>query len=266
VISKPRPSATVCVLYQGDAELEVLMVRRGRDARFMAGAWVFPGGAVDPEDHDPANLALLDGAVPGSDLGSWVAAAFREVVEETGVWLTDPAVVEPLNGASVYEKARRDGRRFPAGRVAYFANWVTPTMVPVRFDARFFMVAIAERVVPQPDEREVEAARFISPAEALRRAGTGEWLVPFPTRRTLHELDGIASVDEAIGEWRQRVVVSIRPRLRVSDDGALEVVMPGDPGFDDLDDAEPEPEVLAQAARVAAQGGTPVAEVAGDEH
>ncbi|MGA9596506.1 MAG: NUDIX domain-containing protein [Acidimicrobiia bacterium] len=263
--SEPRPSATACVLHQTAAGIEVLMVRRSSSARFMAGAWVFPGGAVDPEDHDPENLALLDGFPVGSENGPWLAAAFREVVEETGIWLTRPPRVEPLNDIGVFATAHRQGRAFAADAAVYFANWVTPSMVPVRFDARFFIVAIEDRVVPHPDGLEIDAAEYVAPTEALRRAAAGEWLVPFPTQRTLHDLAGFRSVPAALEEWRHRPVVRVQPRLRVGDGGALEVVMPGEPGFDELEDAGPDPEALAQAARVAAGNGSPVVEVARGE-
>lgn len=264
-MTHPRPSATVCVLHQGDEDFEVLMVRRSESARFMAGAWVFPGGVVDPEDHEPGNIAMIDDPPPDPEIGPWLAAAFREVVEETGIWLVDPPLVEQLDDTSVFDIARREQRRFNGGRAAYFANWVTPTMVPVRFDARFFIVAVDDSISPQPDGREVDRAEFVSPSEALRRSASGEWLVPFPTQRTLHQLESSPSVDAAIVEWRNRTVERIQPRLRVCDDGALEVVMPGDPGFDELEDAEPDPDALARAAKAAAHSGSPVAEVAGDE-
>ena len=72
--TEPRQAATVIVL-RGDAErLEVLLVRRNPEARFMGGAWVFPGGAVDGgEDHRTAGV--------------------REVAEEAGVTLTDPSAL-----------------------------------------------------------------------------------------------------------------------------------------------------------------------------
>ncbi|MCP4306020.1 MAG: MBL fold metallo-hydrolase [bacterium] len=249
------------MLHQGESGFEVLMVRRSSTARFMAGAWAFPGGVVDPEDHEDAALQSLAGTFE-PELGPWLAAAFREVVEETGVWLTDPVHVEPLGKRVVFDVALAESRRFAVARSAYFANWITPTMVPVRFDARFFIVGVDHKVVPIPDEREVDAAEFVSPHEALRRAEAGNWLVPFPTQRTLHQLAKFASVDAALGEWQNRTVVSVQPRMRVADDGSLEVVMPGDPGFDDLEDVAPDPAALADAARAAAKKGHPVAEVA----
>jgi 8-oxo-dGTP pyrophosphatase MutT (NUDIX family) len=229
----------------------------------MAGAWVFPGGAVDPEDHDSDSLAMIHG-LARPELGPWLAAAFREVVEETGVWLTTPPFVAAPDESGVFAIARSRGLRFDGGRTAYFANWITPTMSPVRFDARFFIAAIDEKVLPEPDEREIVAAEFVVPTEALRRADSGEWLVPFPTQRTLHQLAEFPSVVAALDEWQHRIVVAVRPRMRVAADGSLDVVMPDDEGFDDLDDVDPDLEVLARAARVAAAKGRPVAEVADD--
>ncbi|MCP3975997.1 MAG: NUDIX hydrolase [bacterium] len=262
--SEPRPSATVCVLHQGATSFEVLMVRRSSTARFMAGAWVFPGGVVDPEDHSGEALDSISGLAPGAEIGPWLAAAFREVAEETGIWLTDPVIVEAVV-APVYSVARKHGRIFPAARAAYFANWITPTMVPVRFDARFFLVAIDRLVTPQPDEAEIDDAEFVSPSEVLRRADAGEWLVPFPTQRTLRQIAEFSTVDAAIDEWQHKEVVPVQPRMRVAADGSLEVVMPTDPGFAELDDAEPNPEVLARAAKAAAERGRPIAEVASDD-
>jgi hypothetical protein len=89
--------------------------------------------------------------------------------------------------------------------------------------------------------------------------------VPFPTLRVLDQLRGISNVEAAITDWGQRQVERIEPRLRVREDGVLEAVMPGDPGFDDLADAEPDPGALAAAARAAVGHGRRVAEVAGDE-
>lgn len=238
------------------------MVRRSSSARFMAGAWVFPGGVVDAADHEEEALATIAGLPPDADIAPWMAAAFREVVEETGVWLVDPPLVELPGADSVFSLARQRSRRFTAARAAYFANWITPTMVPVRFDARFFIVGIDERVVPQPDGQEIDAAEFVTPVEAMQRAEAGEWLVPFPTQRTLTQLQQFRSVDGAIDEWQHREVVAIQPRMRIGADGALAVVMPDDPGFNDLEDVEPDPDVLERAARAAAEQGRPIAEVA----
>ncbi len=258
----PRPSATMCVLHQG-VEIEVLMVRRSSTARFMAHAWVFPGGIVDPEDYSTDSLACIDD-LAHPELGPWLGAAFREVAEETGIWLTDEPFASLPGTAGVFATARAEGLRFPASRTAYFANWITPTMIPVRFDARFFIAEMDTKLAPIPDQHEIDGAEFVSPSEALRRAESGEWLVPFPTQRTLHELATFPSVAAALDECQHKEVVPIRPRMRVADDGSLDVVMPDDPGFDDLVDSGPDPAALAKAARAAADKGRPIAEVASE--
>src|SRR5580658_7668014 len=86
--SVPRLAATVILLRGGAEQLEVLMVRRNPQARFMGGAWVFPGGGVDAADgHGEPGLK---------------AAALRELTEETGIEL--PADAE----------------------LVAFARWITP--------------------------------------------------------------------------------------------------------------------------------------------
>ena len=262
VSGEPRPSSSLCVLYQGVNDIEVLMVRRAPSARFMAGSWVFPGGVVDPGDHSAAAIACIEGSTD-HELGPWLAAGVREVVEETGVWLSDPPFVARVEG-DVFVRARGRGLKFTGRRMAYFANWITPTMVPVRFDARFFIAAIPEKVVPEPDEREIDAARFVVPRDALEKARAVEWLVPFPTQRILEQLARFSSVEAALDEWRNKRVVAVQPRMRVLPDGALEVVMPGESGFDELGDVAPNPDALRRAAQAAAQRGRPIVEISDD--
>jgi 8-oxo-dGTP pyrophosphatase MutT (NUDIX family) len=249
-------------LVDGERGVEVLMVRRGDTARFMGGAWVFPGGSVDPADREPASRRLLDGD-PG-DLAPWLVAGFREVAEETGVWLFDPPLVRAVDATSFRREAGRLGGRFAVGRAAYFANWITPTMVPVRFDARFFAVSISRVVTPVPDGREVDAAEFVAPSAALQRAGSGRWTVPFPTQRILEQLAGVSDLAAALAGWRAGPVEPIQPRLRIGVGDVLEVVLPGQPGFEQLEDAPPDPAALARAAHAAAAAGRPIPEVADD--
>jgi 8-oxo-dGTP pyrophosphatase MutT (NUDIX family) len=72
--TEPRQAASVIVLRGGSETLELLLLRRNPEARFMGGVWVFPGGAVDPgEDHREA--------------------ALREVREEAGLALPAAALV-----------------------------------------------------------------------------------------------------------------------------------------------------------------------------
>lgn len=215
------------------------MVRRSAASRFMPGAWVFPGGTVDPADHDPVVGAAISGAQDPSLL-PWLAAGFREVVEETAIWLTRPPTSSATDRSDVFATATERGLSFPADRTAYFANWITPSVLPVRFDARFFLVAMDRAMEPLPDGEEIDAAEFVGPHEALRRAAAGEWSVPFPTQRVLEQLESFESVAQAIEELRRGDVLPVQPRVRLNHAGSIEVVMPGDPGFDDLADDPPD--------------------------
>src|SRR5437879_12851711 len=102
--TKPRQAATVILLRGGAQALEVLLVRRTPQARFMGGVWVFPGGAVDggEGDGDEAHRA----------------AAVRELREEAAIDLGDP-------GARVK-----------------FSRWITPAQVQIRFDTHFFAAGL----------------------------------------------------------------------------------------------------------------------------
>ncbi len=150
----PRPAATVMLLRGGARELEVLLVQRTPAARFMGGAWVFPGGAVEPGEGD-GQAALR-------------AAAVRELGEEAGVQL-------------------------PAGtELVPFARWITPARVKIRFDTWFYLAAAPAGVHPEPDGREIVQARWYAPAAALEAGRQNEILLVFPTIRQLEQLAGFA--------------------------------------------------------------------------
>jgi 8-oxo-dGTP pyrophosphatase MutT (NUDIX family) len=256
----PRPASTICVFRDGAEGAEVLMVQRGETARFMGGAWVFPGGTVDELDRGPAAAEVCSGSVD-EEMRPWMAAAVRELVEETQVWLTDPPVtrhdLEPfLKDAEVYAYASERRRRFDLDRLGYFANWITPTVVPMRFDTRFFAAAVSPATEANPDPSELNRAEWVRPEDALARSVDGSWVVPFPTAKTLETFVGVASaaaVMDHVGSLG--AVPPVQPRMRVGEDGLLEVVMPGEAGFDDLGDEGPDHVELERAARASAAEG-----------
>jgi 8-oxo-dGTP pyrophosphatase MutT (NUDIX family) len=183
--TQPRQAATVIVLRGGAEVLEVLLVRRNPDARFMGGAWVFPGGAVDPdEDHR--------------------VAAVREVAEEAGITLPDPAALH------------------------LFSRWITPAQVKIRFDTLFFLVAAPEGAEPRPDGGETVDVRWYEPQAAL---DAGIQLV-FPTIKTLEALAGFGSADELLAWAEGREVEPIEPVVVIEGEVAR-VVLPGEPGYRD---------------------------------
>jgi 8-oxo-dGTP pyrophosphatase MutT (NUDIX family) len=208
------------------------MVRRVRSAAFMGDAYVFPGGALD--DCDRGTLAARAVRWHGDpEELPWRAAALRELAEEAGVFLTDPPGVRVEGrGADLYRALVEAGAVLDADGLAYFSNWVTPRGAPRRFDARFYAAAVAPGTGAGADRTEVTEACWVEPAEALRRAGGGEWRVEFPTRKHLEALashaDAAAVLAAAPGAGK---VARVEPRLAFEDDGRWRVLLPGEPGY-----------------------------------
>jgi 8-oxo-dGTP pyrophosphatase MutT (NUDIX family) len=189
----PRPAATVILLRGGDRALEVLLVRRNPEARFMGGAWVFPGGAVDRDEGD-GQRALR-------------AAARRELQEEAGITLGDPATLVP------------------------FSRWITPAQVKIRFDTWFFLAPAPPDAEPTPDGSEVVEARWLTPADALAAASAGELFMVFPTIKHMEQLTAFDSADALLDHARGRDVRPVQPRVIVSGETAR-IVLPGEPGYE----------------------------------
>jgi 8-oxo-dGTP pyrophosphatase MutT (NUDIX family) len=190
----PRPAATVILLRGGADGLEVLLVQRNPDARFMGGAWVFPGGAVDRNE--------------GEGDGALRAAALRELEEEAGIALTDPTAL------------------------VLFSRWITPAQVKTRFDTWFFLAPLPDGATPVVDGQEVVDLRWYRPAAALEACRQGDLLLVFPTIKHLEQLAGFGSADELLDHARGQEIRPVQPRVLVSGETAR-VVLPGEPGYAD---------------------------------
>lgn len=234
-----RPAATICVLRDGAEGVEVVMCRRTPGARFMGGSWVFPGGAVDEIDSGSlAGEAVFARDDDDADDVPFRAAALRELVEETGIWLTVDGATTSLPRTTVDEDIYRAvldaDTRFDAAGLGYFANWVTPAVLPIRFDTRFYAGRVTEPGVdPEPDGTELDRAEWVTPQRALELAQAGEWLVPFPTRKTLEVLGRFETVDELMDHAAAVAVTRVEPKLRPGPEG-VSIVLPDEPGFEEL--------------------------------
>lgn len=228
------------------------MGRRSASAKFMANAWVFPGGRVDAADRDRAASFVVGDNDPAQL--PWIVTALREMVEEAGIWLTDPPRVEALGDRDVFATLEANGEAFVV-EARYFANWVTPADMPIRYDARFYAAVVGDRLDPIPDRNEIDDARWVRPKDAILHAARREWLIPFPTHVTLEQLARSGTAAGFMEHTAGLDIDTIQPRIRVEADGSLQVVMPGEPGFDELPEATGDLEKLAAAARRAK--GTP---------
>jgi 8-oxo-dGTP pyrophosphatase MutT (NUDIX family) len=184
----------VIVLRGGADALEVLLVQRNPAARFMGGAWVFPGGAVDRRE--------------GSGDAALRAAAIREVREEAGIELPGPDALH------------------------LFSRWITPAEVKTRFDTWFFLAQLPSGATPRVDGSEVVDARWYSAADALKAGRRGELLLVFPTIKHLEQISSFESVEALLEHARGKDVRPVQPRVLVSGETAR-IVLPGEPGYRD---------------------------------
>jgi 8-oxo-dGTP pyrophosphatase MutT (NUDIX family) len=191
--TKPRQAATVIVLRGRSESLEVLLIKRNPESRFMGGAWVFPGGAVDADE--------------GAGDASHRAAAVREAQEEVGLTLPDPAAL------------------------VKFSRWITPEELTIRFDTHFFLAPAPEGQEPEIDGSECVDFGWFTPRGALEAHQGEEILLVFPTIKHLEQLDGFDSADHAL-EWAaSREVVPVQPRV-IRGGETARIVLPGEPGYD----------------------------------
>lgn len=249
-----RDAATVIVVRQGSSGLQVCMLQRNLKSDFVGGAYVFPGGAVDPEDSDPRYRELLTTAAvrdegPGGDDLAFRVAAARESFEEAGILFARRASGEtvPLSDPELRARFRRHREDVDAGRrqlaeicleeelrldlaaMSYMSRWVTPRGAPRRYDTRFFVARAPVGQDALHDDREVIDTVWISPGEALDDARSGRRTMIFPTVRTMALLNRFSEVAELFDHLATiDTVPTIEPVMTVVGD-RLELELPGDP-------------------------------------
>jgi 8-oxo-dGTP pyrophosphatase MutT (NUDIX family) len=180
----------VILLRTAERALEVLLVKRNPQSRFMGGAWVFPGGAVD--------------AAEGEGETALRAAALRELEEEAGITLGSPT------------------------ELVSFSRWITPAEIKIRFDTWFFLALAPAQATPRIDGSEVVDWCWCQPRSAVESARRGELFLVFPTVKTLEQLSSFVSAQQLLAHARGRAVAPIQPRVVGAGDDAR-IVLPGDP-------------------------------------
>jgi len=215
----PVPAATVVLVRPGRNGPEVLLTRRPASMAFAADMHVFPGGRVDRADADPS-LAARSVLTPadvaralGGDLHPDLAmatcvAAIRELFEEAGVLLAEvdsPASRAAIGAArsalvggdaSFVTVAAELGLRLRTDLLVPLSHWVTPPIMPRRFDARFFAAELPTRARVSFEGDEVADHAWLTPATALRSMSAGEIGMWVPTSATLQQLEYVGSIDE----------------------------------------------------------------------
>ncbi|MGC5009513.1 NUDIX hydrolase [Streptosporangium sp. DT93] len=250
-----RDAATVVVLREDEdaGGVEVYLLRRKASMAFAAGAYVFPGGSVDPRDTDHA--IAWSGPSPedwgeifradGRTARGLVCAAVRETFEESGVLLAGPSaesVVADTTGEdweadrlaligkslSFAEFLDRRALVLRSDLLRPWAHWITPEVETRRFDTRFFVAALPPGQRTRDVGGEADQVAWLRPADALGRAGTGEIFLMPPTHRTLTELCAYDKVPEVLATDRE--IVTIMPRI-AQVDGEMRIVLDDDYRF-----------------------------------
>jgi 8-oxo-dGTP pyrophosphatase MutT (NUDIX family) len=248
------------VLRDAAVSPEVLLIERHSDSEFLPDLYVFPGGRVEDQDHamvdrltglDAETAAALLGeeAAVATDLAlGFFVAAIRETFEEAGVVLArrrgarellDAASAAALahhrlevqdGSVSFREIVEKEDLELAVDHLAVHANWITPEMVPRRFDTFFFAALAPPGQVARHDGVEATEHVWLRPEEALEQFRTGERRIIFPTACNLDTLSGFETACDALEASHRRRVVPVLPRP-IEVDGERKLVIREDAGY-----------------------------------
>lgn len=236
----PRAAATVLLLRDDPAGLQVYFLRRPARSSFAASAYVFPGGALDAEDCAAEVLALAPGfeprlGAPRMQLDGDAhtvqccaglhVAAVREVFEETGILLgarEDGSTLgdadadalaaarrDLLDGGGFASVLRRHALRIAPEELTYVAHFITPQGEPRRYDTRFFACPAPLDQEPAHHAAEATESGWYTAGEALRMTAHSFALMLPPTRIMCHEVARHATARQALDDLGARDVEAI---------------------------------------------------------
>ena len=233
----PIPAATLILMRPGPkGRPELLVMERAKSMAFAAGALVFPGGRIDPDD-----AALGERLGNGADHAPARIAAIRETIEETGI---APAITPAPSPEQVIELRAelergtlfsslldRSGLILDLGALTPFARWCPTFKEARRFDTLFF-IAEAPEGAAAPSASAAEAVRTLwaTAVDVLEEANSGRARIIFPTRRNLERLARFASIGEARADAERHPVRKIVPWIEERG-GAQWLCIPEDAGY-----------------------------------
>ena len=211
----------------GGEDFEVFLVRRRRGASFMASAFVFPGGGADA-DEDARTAAARE---LFEEAGVLLARDAGKGAETLQVQTQDSLRRRILGGAHAATLLEKAGLAWSTDVLVPWAHWITPSIEPKRFSARFFVCELPTGQDPSFDDIETVEQVWIRPADAIARAG--ELALPPPQLRTCWELAQLPTIDAVIAEGRARAEEPhpILPRLALAGGGPPCLLLPWDPDY-----------------------------------
>lgn len=228
------------------------MVERHYEIDFAAGALVFPGGKSTDDDFRDGWADHCDGEHGGKEQAARISAV-REAFEETGVVLARaranrgegaPLVAGDVVDAMAPHRAAVDRGEesflelikthdlvLALDTLVHFGHWITPDMMPKRFDTHFYIAAAPEEQIAKHDGRETTDAVWLGPQEALDKEETGEVTIIFPTRMNLGKLAEADTAAAAVERFKQEPVVTVLPVVGKTQDDKPCLFIPEEAGY-----------------------------------
>ena len=260
---QPRPASTIILVQDGENDIQVYLMRRSSRSSAFAGNYVFPGGTISPQDRDwerwkdyldlgPEEISKRFSVdLSPEEAIAFGVAAIRETFEEAGVLLArgnsqdlemlcQRRMQEGLSADWFQKQVASEGWILSFSALVPWSHWVTPKLMPKRFDTRFFIAIMPTGQVCVPDARETTHGIWISPKEALEKNLEGEIPLSPPTLVSLHELveyRNSGQLNAGPEDWSWGVPRF--PRLVPSQRGPF-ILQPWDPLCDESVAVDPE--------------------------
>ncbi|MCP4005623.1 MAG: NUDIX hydrolase [bacterium] len=266
----PVPASTVILLRDGQPSPEVLLLERHAKSEFLPDLYVFPGGRVEDQDHALADrITGLDATGASAALPTVAAelalgffvAAIRETFEESGILLArrrgETELLDEARASALSDRRldvqsgdlafrsliEAEDLELAADRLSVHAHWITPAMVPRRFDTIFFSTRTPVGQRALHDGLESTDHVWIRPELALEELRAGKRQMILPTSLNLKTLAGFNDADSALEASRTRPVVPVLPTV-VEENGRKKMVIPEEAGYGRFDD--PVPDVVSK--------------------
>ena len=201
-VPEARPASTVVLLRDSARGLETLLLKRNKALIFAGGAWVFPGGSVDPEDLEAAE---------GDVVAATRIAAGREAMEEAGLAPQEEDMV-------------------------LLSHWTTPVGEPRRFSTWIYAAPLAADEDVVIDGGEIHDSRWLPVRDAVAEHEAGRLNMLPPTYITLCNLARYDAVADLVATERDTPVPEVFPKFGAEGEQIL-VMFRGDAGYDSADAA-----------------------------
>jgi len=168
--NRVHPASTVVILKQKtNCPFELLLLRRNKSLSFHGGAWVFPGGRIDPIDYQKASSQ--------DEMIAARYAAVRETYEEAGISIQPDQLI-------------------------LFSRWTTPPGMHKRFKTWFFVTSIHQTQI-MVDGSEIQDYEWYTPIDAIHAHRMGKIKLPIPTYVTIEQFIPFTTVEEVLQTYQK---------------------------------------------------------------